>query len=189
MQCEASQAGDYKSGCFGSTFIHTRFIQCSGQAIRCQIDWKVEGLQRIFSREENVGKIAQMSGKSHYMKFYPPIRVIRLFIPYPYSTAVKAEAISSVFEEVSKKTVGDAFIRGKFGEMDENVIANIGTVKTGSDVILFDCESSSPCKIIFMDNSLQLIKKGILADHILDYEGNIWTKVRLLQLILSESIL
>ena len=72
----------------------------------------------FFSREENDGKMAQMSGKSHYMKFYPPNRVIRLFIPYPYSTTVKAEEISAVFAEVSKKTIGDAFIRGKFGVMD-----------------------------------------------------------------------
>lgn len=124
----------------------------------------------FFSREENDGKMARMSGKSHYMKFYPPNRVIRLFIPYPYSTTVKAEAISRVFAQVSKKSIGDAFIRGKFGVMDQDVIANIGTVKIGGDVILFDCDSSSPCKVIFMDNALQVVKKGILADHIIEYE-------------------
>ncbi|MCP4076929.1 MAG: hypothetical protein GY744_12190 [Gammaproteobacteria bacterium] len=124
----------------------------------------------FFSREENDGKMAQLSGKSHYMKFYPPNRIIRLFIPYPYSTKVKPEAIASVFNIVSKKSMGDAFIRGKFDVMDQSVIANLGTVKTGEDIVLFDCDSSSPCRIEFTEKDLKVIKKGILADHIIVYD-------------------
>ena len=50
------------------------------------------------------------------------------------------------------------------------MIANIGTVKIGADMILFDCDASSPCKIIFNDNVLHVVKKGILADHVIEYE-------------------
>ena len=124
----------------------------------------------FFSREENDGKMARLSGKSHYMKFFPPNRIIRLFIPYPYSMTVKPEAISKVFDVVSKKSVGDAFIRGKFGIMDQDVIANLGTVKVGGETILFDCDASAPCRIIFKENTLRVIKKGILADHIIEYQ-------------------
>ncbi len=124
----------------------------------------------FFSREENDGKMARLSGKSHYMKFYPPNRIIRLFIPYPYSTTVKPEAIASVFDTISKKSVGDAFIRGKFAVMDQDVIANLGTVKTGQGIVLFDCDSSSPCRIEFTEKDLKVIKKGILADHIIVYD-------------------
>jgi len=130
----------------------------------------------FFSREENDGKMAKLSGKSHYLKFFPPNRVIRLFIPYPYSKTVKNDAIASVFEIVSKKTKGDAYIRGKFDLMDKDVIADLGTVKigekasTGQKVVMFDCELSSPCRIEFTDSGLNIIKKGILADHVILYD-------------------
>lgn len=124
----------------------------------------------FFSREENDGKMARLSGKSHYMKFFSPNRIVRLFIPYPYSTTVSPESISKVFDQISDITVGDAFIRGKFDVMEQEVIANLGTVKVGGNVILFDCDSSSPCRIEFKEKSLRVIKKGILADHIIEYE-------------------
>lgn len=124
----------------------------------------------FFSREENDGKMARLSGKSHYMKFYPPNRIIRLFIPYPYSTNVKPQAIASVFDIVSKRTAGDAFIRGKFGVMEQDVIANLGTVKTGQGIVLFDCDSSAPCQIEFTGKDLRVIKKGILLDHVIVYD-------------------
>jgi len=123
-----------------------------------------------FSREENDGKMARLSGKSHYMKFYAPNRVIRLFIPYPYSTSVKPETISKVFQEVNKMSLGDAYIRGKFGYLEQEVIANIGKVKSNPSSILFDCDATAPCRIEFMENALKLIKKGILADHVIMFD-------------------
>lgn len=123
-----------------------------------------------FSREENDGKMARLSGKSHYMKFYAPNRVIRLFIPYPYSTSIKPETISKVFQEVNKMSLGDAYIKGKFGHLKQEVIANIGKVKTNPNSILFDCDATAPCRIEFMEDALKLIKKGILADHVIIFD-------------------
>ena len=123
-----------------------------------------------FSREENDGKMARLSGKSHYMKFYSPDRVIRLFIPYPYSASVKSEVISKVFDEVSKMTVGNAFIRGKFGQLEQDAIANIGKVKNSGDDIMFDCNASAPCRIIFLEKTLKVIKKGIISDHVIVFD-------------------
>ena len=123
-----------------------------------------------FSREENDGKMARLSGKSHYMKFLPPNRVIRLFISYPYSTSVKPEVISQVFQKISKMTMGDAYIKGKFGYLDEDAIANIGKVRYIDDVVQFDCDARVPCKIVFFDGGLKVIKKGMVADHIIMYD-------------------
>ena len=123
-----------------------------------------------FAREENDGKMARLSGKSHYMKFYSPDRVIRLFIPYPYSTSVKPEVINKVFHEVSEMTVGEAFVRGKFGQLDEDAIANIGKVKNRGDDIMFDCNASAPCKIIFLEKTLKVIKKGVISDHVIEFD-------------------
>ncbi len=123
-----------------------------------------------FSREENDGKMARLSGKSHYIKFYAPDRVIRLFIPYPYSISVKPEAISKAFQEVNKMSLGDAFVKGKFGYMEQDIIANIGKVKINPNSILFDCDATAPCRIEFIENALRIIKKGILADHVIMFD-------------------
>ncbi|MBT7411195.1 MAG: hypothetical protein HN826_15960 [Methylococcales bacterium] len=123
----------------------------------------------FFSREENDGKMARLSGKSHYMKFFKPYRVIRLFIPYPYSTTLKPEVINEVFHKVGQMTVGDSFIRGKFGVLEQDAIVNIGKVKSIDDFTMFDCDASAPCRIQFMEKGLKIIKKGILADHIIMY--------------------
>lgn len=123
-----------------------------------------------FSREENDGKMARLSGKSHYIKFYAPNRVIRLFVPYPYSMSVKPETISKAFQEVNKMSLNDAFIKGKFGYLEQDAIANIGKVKIKTNSILFDCDASAPCRIEFMENALRIIKKGILADHVIMFD-------------------
>jgi hypothetical protein len=123
-----------------------------------------------FAREENDGKMARLSKKSHYMQFLAPNRVIRLFVPYPYSTTVKPEVISKVFSEVSKMAVGDAYVKGKFGHLDENAIANIGKINDMDDLIQFDCDARVPCKIKFFEGGLKVIKAGVLADHIIMYE-------------------
>ena len=123
-----------------------------------------------FAREENDGKMARLSGKSHYMKFYAPDRVIRLFIPYPYSTSIKPETISKVFTEVNKMSVGDAYIKGKFGYLEQKVVANIGKVKSRQGITLFDCNATAPCRIEFMEDALKVIKDGILADHIIMFD-------------------
>ncbi len=123
-----------------------------------------------FAREENDGKMARLSGKSHYMKFLPPNRVIRLFISYPYSTTVKPEVISKVFQKISKMATRDAYVKGKFGYLEEPAIANIGKIKDFDDMIQFDCDARVPCKIVFFDGGLKVIKKGILADHIIMYD-------------------
>jgi len=60
--------------------------------------------------------------------------------PYPYSKTVKNDAIASVFDIVSQKTLGDAFIRGKFGLVDKDVIADLGTPVA---YLMFDVSSGN----------------------------------------------
>jgi len=138
-----------------------------GKSVREKVNTLV--YSGYFAREENDGKMARLSGKSHYMKFLPPNRVIRLFISYPYSTTVKPDAIGKVFDKLSKMAVKDAYIKGKFGYLDEDAIANIGAINDMDDLIQFDCDARVPCKIKFLDGGLKVIKKGILADHIIMY--------------------
>ncbi len=123
-----------------------------------------------FSRQENDGKMAEMSGKSHYVKFYPGDRVLRLYIPYPYSKQLSSEMINKVFAAASGSTAGSAYIRDTFGLLDKQVVAHLDDFRRVDGQIQFDCGSSNPCTIEFLDGFIQVIKKGIVKDHIIKYD-------------------
>ena len=122
-----------------------------------------------FSREQNDGELAKMSGKSHYVKFFAENRFIRLYIPYPFSKGVTSEQIREIFEVVGKKYKVDAYIKDDFGVLDEKIIAHIDRIRRVNGEIMFDCGFSAPCKILFDQDSFKVIKKGIVKDHVTLY--------------------
>jgi len=122
-----------------------------------------------FSREQNDGDMAEMSGKSHYVKFYRDNRFIRLYIPYPYSKTVTPEAIREVFQVVNKQSAGSAYIKDTFGVLDEKIIAHIDVFRRIDGEIMFDCGFSAPCKIVFDKDVFKVLKKGIVKDHVTQY--------------------
>ena len=123
-----------------------------------------------FSREENDGKMAKLTGKSHYVKFYPDNRVIRLYIPYPYALSIKPEVMLKVFDKVNSETTGIAYIQGTFDLLDEKIIAHTDLLKRIGGELMFDCGSSAPCRIFFEDNVMKVIKKGVINDNLIHYE-------------------
>jgi len=141
----------------------------SGLACAAQEEEDIVIYSGYFSRQENDGKMAEMSGKSHYIKFYPGDRVARLYIPYPYSKQLSTEMISKVFKVASGKTTGSAYIRDTFGLLDKAVVAHLDDFRRVDGQIQFDCGSSNPCTIEFLDGLIQVIKKGIVKDHIIKY--------------------
>ena len=58
-----------------------------------------------YSREGNFGEMAKSSGNSHFVKFYPDKRFVRLYIPYPYSEQVASEAINAAFAAATAASV------------------------------------------------------------------------------------
>ncbi len=142
----------------------------SGLAFSGQKKEDVVVYEGYFSRQGNNGKMAEMSGFSHYVKFYPNNRVIRLYISYPYSKQVSAEMISKVFKKVSSQTAGSAYIRDTFGLLDKPIVAHLDVFRRIGGEIKFDCGASAPCTIEFLDGFIQVVKKGIVKDHIIKYE-------------------
>ena len=124
----------------------------------------------FFSREVNDGKMAQTSGNNHYIKFYPENRIIRLYIPYPYSKSVKPETIIKAFNSAEKKSSGSAYIRDKFGVMDELVVAHLDFYRWIDKQLMYDCGKPKPCKITFDDKFLTVIKPGIVVEHKIRYD-------------------
>ncbi|MDH5573218.1 MAG: hypothetical protein OEY89_15765 [Gammaproteobacteria bacterium] len=123
-----------------------------------------------YVREGNEGKTAELSGKSHYVKFYPGNKVVRLYIPYPYSMSLSPDVIRKVFSTASKKSSNSAFIRDKFDLLEQPIVAHIDTFRRVNGEIQYDCGNSAPCKIIFMDNSISTIQKAIVGEHIIKFD-------------------
>ena len=118
--------------------------------------------------------MAESSGHSHYIKFYPEKRIIRLYIPFPYSKTLKADVIDAVFNAAAKKTNKSAFIKDKFGLLDKRVVAHLDFVRHVKNETMYDCGKSAPCRVIFNDDSMTIIKPGIVMEHEILY-----TRVRI----------
>ncbi|HEY5734379.1 MAG TPA: hypothetical protein VIU36_06415 [Gammaproteobacteria bacterium] len=124
----------------------------------------------FYSREENYGKVARESGNSHYVKFYPENRIIRLYIPFPYSKSLKAEAINAAFDTIVKTTTGSAYIRDKFGVMEQQSVAHTDTFRWIDGQAMYDCGKARPCKIEFEPDSMTVIEPGVVMEHRVSYE-------------------
>ena len=140
------------------------FASASSLAVESAAD-KPNIFSGYYSREGNDGDMAQSSGNSHYVKFYPKNRIIRLYIPFPYSKTVTPAAINLVFSTVEKKSSGSAYIRGKFGVMEEQVVAHLDFFHWVDEQVMYDCGKSEPCRVQFDDSVMTVIKPGIVMDH------------------------
>lgn len=124
----------------------------------------------FYSREGNYGKVARESGNSHYVKFYPESRIIRLYVPFPYSKSLQAETINAAFDAIVKTTSGSAYIRDKFGVMEQQVVAHTDSFRWIDGQAMYDCGKARPCKIEFEPDSMTVIEPGVVMEHRVSYE-------------------
>ena len=123
-----------------------------------------------YNREQNDGEMARITGKSHYVKFFKGNRIIRLYVPYPFSGPIRPEDIRSIFQMANKQSTISAYIKDDFGILKEKIIAHIDVIHRVSGEIMYDCGVMSPCKIIFGKDSFKVLQKGIAKDHVTLYE-------------------
>lgn len=95
--------------------------------------------------------------------------VVTLFIPYPYATNLKPAVINKVFAQAKKQSPKSAYLRGKFGQLEEKATVQIERFGYMQDKIIFECGSLSPCTIKIADGYLDLIKPGVINEHIIKY--------------------
>ncbi|MDH5766009.1 MAG: hypothetical protein OEZ38_08335 [Gammaproteobacteria bacterium] len=149
--------------------IFVSFLMLMVDVVYAQQDEDVVVYSGYFSREQNDGEMAQITGKSHYVKFFADNRFIRLYIPYPFSKKVTSEQIMKVFKVVDEKYKTDAYVKDGFGILEEKIIAHIDSIRRVNDEIMFDCGFSAPCKIVFENDLFKVIKKGIVKDNVTLY--------------------
>ena len=123
-----------------------------------------------YNREQNDGEMARITGKSHYVKFFKGNRIIRLYVPYPFSGPISPEDIRSIFQLADKQSTISAYIKDDFGILKEKIIAHIDVIHRVDGEIMYDCGVMSPCKVIFGKDSFKVLQKGIAKDHVTLYE-------------------
>ena len=137
-------------------------------AVPSDVDEKIYA--GFYSREGNDGDVAQTTGNNTYVKFYPGKRIVKLYIPYPYSKSVKSKEISAAFNSAIKKSSKSAFIRDKFGVMKKEVVAHLDTFHWVENQVMFDCGKTEPCRVSFDDKSMTVLKPGMVVAHKIKYE-------------------
>ena len=131
--------------------------------------WSMDMYAGHFSREGNNQSPSATTNHNIYIKIYENQWVGMLYIPFPYAKSVSAPVITKVFAEAKKKTAGSAYLRGTFGQLAENATVQIEKFGYLEDRLVFECGSLSPCTIKLYDNYLELIKPGMINEHIFKY--------------------
>ncbi len=122
-----------------------------------------------FSRDGNNESLTRATENNLYIKLFEGQWIATLYLPYPYATTVKPDIITRVLEQAKKQTTVAAYLRGKFGKLTELATVHIERYGTLEDRLVFECGSLAPCTIKLGDGFFELIKPGVLNEHIIRY--------------------
>ena len=125
-----------------------------------------------YAREGNNGTPSRTLHHNVYMKLYADKGqqwIALLHIPLPYAANVDETDIPKIFEKIRKRLSSSAFIRDTFGYLDEKATVQFERFGYMQDKIIFECGSLAPCSIIPADGYLELIKPGMINEHIIKY--------------------
>ena len=128
-----------------------------------------ENLNGYYARAGNDGSPSQTAGNNIYIKFYPDRWLGMLFVPYPYASTVDAAVIARVFDQARSQTSDSAFIKSRFDLLDQAATIHIERYGYLQDRIAFECGALSACTIKIGAGFIELIKPGIINEHIIRY--------------------
>jgi len=140
-----------------------------GHAFAAESASRGESLSGYYSREGNGGSPAQAAGNNIYIRFFPERWLAMLFLPYPYAEQVESSTITEVFDAARAQTSSSAYLRSSFGTLEQKATLQIERYGYLEDRILFECGSLAPCTIRLGDGYLDLIKPGVINEHIIRY--------------------
>ena len=125
-----------------------------------------------YAREGNNGTPSRTLHHNVYMKLYADGGqqwVALLHIPLPYASTVDEAVIPDIFKNIRKQINSSAFVRDTFGYLEEKATVQFERFGYMQDKIIFECGSLSPCTIRPADGYLELIKPGMINEHIIKY--------------------
>ena len=125
-----------------------------------------------YAREGNNGSPSRTLHHNVYMKLYTDGGeqwVALLHIPLPYASTIDEAVIPEIFIKIRKRLHSSSFIRDTFGYLDERATVQFERFGYMQNKIIFECGSLAPCSIIPADGYLELIKPGMINEHIIKY--------------------
>jgi len=125
-----------------------------------------------YAREGNNGSPSRTLHHNVYMKLYAKGGeqwVALLHIPLPYASTVDESVIPEIFKKIRKRINSSAFVRDTFGYLDEKATVQFERFGYMENKIIFECGSLAPCSIVPADGYLELIKPGMINEHIIKY--------------------
>ena len=122
-----------------------------------------------FSRDGNTDNPSRPINNNIYIKLFKDQWIATLYVPYPYAASVEPAAITKALEQAKKQTTTSAYIRGRFGQLTELATAHVERFGYVEDRIIYECGSLAPCTIKLQDGYLELIKPGVINEHIIKY--------------------
>ena len=122
-----------------------------------------------FSRDGNNASPSRTTTNNIYIKLFKDQWIITLHIPYPSAMTVEPEAVEKVFQQIKKEATTRAYVRGTYGQLTEPATAQVEKYGYIEDKIIYECGSLSPCSIKLGDDYLELIKPGVINEHIIKF--------------------
>jgi len=128
-----------------------------------------------YAREGNNDTPTMTNKHNIYMKLYQGSSqgegqwVAMLHIPLPYASSVDEAVLPKIFEKIHKMLSTSAFIRDDFGYLKEKATVQFERFGYIQEKLIFECGSLAPCSIIPADGYLELVKPGMINEHIIKY--------------------
>lgn len=142
-------------------------IPCAALSQQTPID--IDAFLGHYSREGNNQSPSRTINNNIYIKLFDNNWIATLYVPHPYAESVQPETITRVLEKAKSETSTSAYIRGKFGLLEQNATVHIEKFGFVEDQIIYECGSLAPCTIKLHDGFLELIKPGVINEHIIKY--------------------
>lgn len=130
---------------------------------------KGEYLSGYYARDGNHSSSSQTAGNNIYIKFFDDRWIAMLYIPQAYPTEVEPPVIEKLFEAARKQVSSSAYLRGTFDQLSEPVTLHFERYGYLQDRLVFECGSLAPCTIKPQQDFLELIKPGVINEHIIRY--------------------
>lgn len=122
-----------------------------------------------FSRDGNNASPSRTATNNIYIKLFKDQWIITLHVPYPSAMTVEPEAVEKVFQQIKKEATTRAYVRGTYGQLTEPATAQVEKYGYIEDKIIYECGSLAPCSIKLGDDYLELIKPGVINEHIIKF--------------------
>jgi len=158
---------------FISAALFTAVTILPGAAFALQATDKSSIFEGYYARAGNNGTPSRTLHHNVYMKLYTDNGkqwVALLHIPLPYASTVDEAVIPKIFKEIRRQLHSSSFVRDTFGYLDEKATVQFEHFGYMKDKIIFECGSLSPCSIKPADGYLELIKPGMINEHIIKYD-------------------